>query len=567
MSFSAALLGTQRAAAGLIRRADRARDAGAHAEAAELYSRALDLVPARADIRVQLGHMLKELERYQAAEAAYRRALERSPDDGDIHLALGHLLKLTGRDQEAIAAYRNAARLLKDGATPLAELSALGAMETAPTQPPRERSCEAYINDGDRWRDACDYARAAEAYGAAIELEPTRDDIRVQYGNMLKDAGRLQEAEAVYRSALVRAPDDADIHLQLGHTLKLQGRRADALACYRRSAERAPFLMAPRRELFRAGERASQEQLFEAQLRLGSTDALMEVSQKLVELRAALDRIAETLPDIQAQLAFPVTCYDRFREIYDVPDPPPLQASRSFTVLLPAGRERLEILRAQIAAIGDQTHRDWVLRVVGTDPARCRVVEQIGARDSRIVWAEADENCIAATELSVAIASGTDWILLLGERALLHPKALGWFAAAAERAKVSAFVTDEETATHEHGRLSYSSPEIRHVVDYDTLLETNPFGDTVAIEYSTYAGLADRLATSSIAAARNSLLLNLAHQGLVGHLPFPLVARDGEGITNLERVAEAHEHAVRTHISVASLDARLAISRRQDQAP
>jgi hypothetical protein len=39
MSFSSALLGSRRAAAGLIRRADSARDAGAHAEAAELYSR------------------------------------------------------------------------------------------------------------------------------------------------------------------------------------------------------------------------------------------------------------------------------------------------------------------------------------------------------------------------------------------------------------------------------------------------------------------------------------------------------------------------------------------------
>jgi tetratricopeptide (TPR) repeat protein len=107
MSFSAAFLGQARAAARLIRRADKARDAGAHAEAAELYSRALDLTPARTDIRVQLRHMLKELRRCQAAEAAYRLALKQSPEEGDIHLQLGHLLKLTGRNEEAIAAYRN----------------------------------------------------------------------------------------------------------------------------------------------------------------------------------------------------------------------------------------------------------------------------------------------------------------------------------------------------------------------------------------------------------------------------------------------------------------------------
>ena len=79
MSFSSALLRTRRAAAKLIWRADKARDAGAHAEAAELYSRALDLTPARTDIRVQLGHMLKELGQYQAAEGAYRRGVGARP--------------------------------------------------------------------------------------------------------------------------------------------------------------------------------------------------------------------------------------------------------------------------------------------------------------------------------------------------------------------------------------------------------------------------------------------------------------------------------------------------------
>ena len=259
MSLSAALLGPQRAAERLIRRADGARDAGDHAKAVEFYSRALDLTPARTDIHVQLAQMLKASGRYQAAEAAYRRALSRSPDDGDIHLQLGHLLKLTGREQEAIAAYREAARLLTDSDAPAAELSALGAEEAAPTPAKYGECAEARIRDGDRLRDARDYTAAAEAYRAAVALAPTRADIRVQHGNMLKDAGRLEEAEVAYRSALARAPNDADIHLQLGHALKPQGRRAVALGCYRRAAELAPFLIAPQRELFSAGERVSQE--------------------------------------------------------------------------------------------------------------------------------------------------------------------------------------------------------------------------------------------------------------------------------------------------------------------
>jgi tetratricopeptide (TPR) repeat protein len=171
-------------------------------------------------------------------------------------------------------------------------------------------------------RDARRYTDAAEAYRAVLALAPHRIDIRVQYGNMLKDSGRLAEAEAVYRSALAEKPDDSDIHLQLGHCLKLQGRRQAALDAYGRAAALAPFPLASQREPFLMGQRQNQEYMFEAQLRLGGVGALMEVAHQIIELRSTLSRLAEALPDIQAQMAFPIGSYDRFREIYDVPSPP-----------------------------------------------------------------------------------------------------------------------------------------------------------------------------------------------------------------------------------------------------
>ena len=96
MNLTAALFGPGRAAARLIRRADKARDTGDYSEAAKFYSRALKLDPTRTDIHAQYGHILKEVGRYAEAEAAYRRALSQSPSYGEIHLQLGHLLKLTG---------------------------------------------------------------------------------------------------------------------------------------------------------------------------------------------------------------------------------------------------------------------------------------------------------------------------------------------------------------------------------------------------------------------------------------------------------------------------------------
>jgi hypothetical protein len=132
----------------------------------------------------------------------------------------------------------------------------------------------------------------------------------------------------------------------------------------------------------------------------------------------------------------------------------------------------------------------------------------MAAADTRVAWVEADPGDVAAAERRAALTSAEDWILLLAERALLHPAALAWFTAAAENTGASAFVTDEEMVTRERGFLRYSSPEFRQVVDYDMLLETNPFGETIAVERATYTRLADRLAAQSIAAARGSLLLN-----------------------------------------------------------
>lgn len=74
----------------------------------------------------------------------------------------------------------------------------------------------------DKDRDPRRYAKAAEAYRAVLALAPLRTDIRVQYGNMLKDSGQLSAAELAYQSALAERPTDSDIYLQLGHSLKLR---------------------------------------------------------------------------------------------------------------------------------------------------------------------------------------------------------------------------------------------------------------------------------------------------------------------------------------------------------
>lgn len=91
---------------------DRLRDARAWARAAEAYAAHLALRPHARDIRVQLGHCLKEAGAVEEALGHYRTAEAASPEDADIAVQMGHALKLLGRPEDAAAAYGEA--LLRD---------------------------------------------------------------------------------------------------------------------------------------------------------------------------------------------------------------------------------------------------------------------------------------------------------------------------------------------------------------------------------------------------------------------------------------------------------------------
>jgi O-antigen biosynthesis protein len=162
-------------------------------------------------------------------------------------------------------------------------------------------------------------------------------------------------------------------------------------------------------------------------------------------------------------------------------------------------------------------------------------------------------------ERRIALSSAVDWIILLAPGALLHPHAIEWFASVAGQAPATAFITDEETGAREHGCVRRSSPQFRQAVDYDTLLEMNTCGETVAVEFASYASLVQKLVTTSISAARSSLLLALARDNGVGHIPYPLVCRGGENAVDKRTVGAAHEEAVRAHITQASLAGRIQI--------
>ena len=539
----------------LIRRADRARERRDYAVAARFYQKALALDHRRTETRLQLGQMFKELARFSEAEAAFRQVLAQSPNHREAHLQLAQLLTLLGRRDEASLAYSVVEETRRAFAA-TAQRRVIATPSPSAISPGGSDAVGEHVREGDRHRDARQFAAAAEAYGRALELAPHRADLRIQYGNMLKDAGHVIEAEAAYREALAQRPDDPEIHLQLGHALKLQGKRAEALDAYRSAARAQPRSFGASRELFHAGCGDTQHDLFERQLALGGIEALLALTEEVARLQGVLNRLTDALPDLHAQMAFPVSSYDRYRQIYDVPPAASMRHCR-FAVPLVAHGLSSATLYDQIASLTAQTHSAWQLLVLGSSSAQRSAVERAAANDPRIRWigSAADEDPPAA-ERRIAPLLDADWLILLAPGALLHPHALAWLADIAGREAARAYVMDEETVSREDGILRRTRCELRHVVDYDTLLEANPFGDNVAVRADAYAEVAKDLVTGSIAAARSSLLLNLAAQETVGHIPLPLVARSGQ--PRFDAAAPvSHEAVVRGHLHAEGLSDRI----------
>lgn len=404
------------------------------------------------------------------------------------------------------------------------------------------------LQSADSLRDAGNAVHAAAAYREALALAPSRSDVRVQLGNMLKDSCQFTAAETVYREALALS-DQADTHLQLGHLYKAMGRRAQALTEYRRAVELDPGAGDAVQELAEAGDHRQQERRFDAEVFGGGVEALLTLSHAIASMRTELDRLSRMLPEAQARTAFPIALYDTFRAVFPVPVAS-AAPNLTFHIVLLAEREGVATLFAQINAIQAQSLRSWTLSVLGHTPERQRVAELAAVSDARIRWVEVNaESSHAGSEQEHAGAIAEDWVLLLAAGAMLDVQALSWFVAAAAWSGASAFVTDEETVTLQRSRVVHSSPVLRHVVDFDTLLQVNVFGETIAVRSDAYRMILPSLPNASVAASRSVLLLVLSSAGQVGHVPYPLVWRSAQDPV----VAADHLEGVAAYLDWAGL--------------
>lgn len=88
------------------------------------------------------------------------------------------------------------------------------------------------ITLADRARDSAKWAVAARYYRMALDRNPNRPEIWIQYGHVLKEANRLAPAEQAYRQAISATPTLAEPYRYLGDVLSAQRKRDDAMIAY-----------------------------------------------------------------------------------------------------------------------------------------------------------------------------------------------------------------------------------------------------------------------------------------------------------------------------------------------
>ncbi|MBV2150012.1 glycosyltransferase [Sphingobium sp. AS12] len=93
---------------------------------------------------------------------------------------------------------------------------------------------------GNAARDAQAWTLAAQAYEAALELDPGLVHIWIQCGHAHKESGELDRATAAYERAHELAPTSPEPHLHLGHVAKLRGDLSAATRQYVQAARHRP---------------------------------------------------------------------------------------------------------------------------------------------------------------------------------------------------------------------------------------------------------------------------------------------------------------------------------------
>ena len=151
------------------------------AEVEALYTQALEIQPAAAEVRVNYGRFLEATGRLPQALDAYTRAAEDRPDLAAAHANRGRLIARQGDVAGAIGALQTAVTLEPKDGKALADLGALVAQSG-------------------------DTGRAGPLFARAVQADPGNADAHANYALYLAQTGQIEQAVASVRRALELNP-------------------------------------------------------------------------------------------------------------------------------------------------------------------------------------------------------------------------------------------------------------------------------------------------------------------------------------------------------------------------
>lgn len=181
------------------------------------FDKLLALKPDYAIAHNEKGHVLAEMEQYQAALACVDKALSFDPKYADAYLNKGNLHGALKQFDEALAAYDEALAIRPEGAN-------------------------IWLGRGNALRELKRYDEAFAAYDRAAKK--TRDFAGIWFGraNVFRDLNRASDAIACYDKALALNSSFAEAWLGRGNVLLDQSRPGEALTNYDKALALNPRL-------------------------------------------------------------------------------------------------------------------------------------------------------------------------------------------------------------------------------------------------------------------------------------------------------------------------------------
>lgn len=221
---------------------------GRHAEAEAMLAEAIKLDPQLVAAHVNLGNLMKLMGRADDAEHAYRQALALQPDHVDALFNLGLLMEAHGQHEASETLYRQLLAQVPQRADVHDSLGRLLAKQgrDAEAEPAyREATrlepgfADAHYHLALSLIKSFRYREALEALRHALDAQPRHVYALNCFGNIMAATGRPDKADMAYRRALEIQPDSADVngnlHCNLGNLLMLERKFEEAEAHFRRA--------------------------------------------------------------------------------------------------------------------------------------------------------------------------------------------------------------------------------------------------------------------------------------------------------------------------------------------